>query len=130
MVGNYLLWRALKDTTRLQNSEFSRNPSSDCTFPYSHTIKGAACLAEASRSGKRRPGQLPEPLRSPGETGLFCSCSAALSGRGARLLAVGWALADCTKDHFIGGLLKGNRTGHFHEDGHSFCFPTKPVMSI
>lgn len=62
----------MKDTTRLQNSELSRNPSFNCSFPDSHTIKEAASSAVASREEEtktsagtsEKPGEIC-PFRPP-----------------------------------------------------------------
>lgn len=52
MIDNYLLWRALKDTSKLQKLVLSLSPSSNIRFPNFHSIKvGDSSLAKVVGEG-------------------------------------------------------------------------------
>lgn len=51
MIDNYLLWRALKDTSKLQKLELSLSPSSNIKFPNCHSIKAVILPWQSDRRG-------------------------------------------------------------------------------
>lgn len=109
MIGNYLLWRALKGTTRLQNSELPSNPSFNRSFPDSHTIKETAFPAEASQEEETRTAA--RTSGKPGEICPFGPLPAAVGGRGASLLTVGKPWVTALKITLWGSFKRAG-TGH------------------